>query len=74
MSKDVVNSPEHYKQSGIECIDAIEASMSQDRFRGYLVGNIEKYIWRHEHKGNPLQDLKKAEWYLKKLIESHENI
>jgi len=70
---DPVNSPSHYNGQGIEAIDAIEASMSQDEFQGYLKGNVMKYIWRYRYKGKPVQDLKKAEWYLKKLIASHEN-
>jgi len=36
-------------------------------FIGYLVGNIIKYLLRFEHKGNPVQDIEKAEWYLKLL-------
>ena len=67
-SQDLVNSPVHYNAGDIECIDAIGASLSKEAFRGYLKGNIEKYIWRYETKGNPQQDLKKAQWYLNKLI------
>lgn len=69
---DVVNSPEHYNQSGIECIQAIRASMSKEQFVGYLKGNVEKYIWRFEYKGKPVEDLKKAQWYLKELISAYE--
>lgn len=64
---DVVNKPRHYNQYGIECIDAIQASMSVEEFKGYLKGNIEKYIWRYTYK-NGIEDLKKAQWYLNKLI------
>jgi uncharacterized Ntn-hydrolase superfamily protein len=64
---DVVNHPKHYNQSGIECIDAIKAATG-DGFEFYLQGNILKYLWRHKYK-NGVEDLKKAEWYLKKLIE-----
>ena len=71
-SQDLVNSPVHYKTGDIECIDAIEASLSKEAFRGYLKGNIEKYIWRYETKGNPQQDLKKAQWYLNKLISTYD--
>jgi len=63
---DMVNSPPHYNDGGIECIDAIEASMSQDAFRGYLKGNMIKYLWRYEHKGGK-EDLDKANWYLTRL-------
>lgn len=65
---DVVNHPTHYTFGGIETIDAIEASMPKEEFRGYLKGNVLKYVWRYEIKGSALQDLKKAEWYLQKLI------
>ena len=65
---DVVNHPSHYTQGRIECIDAMQASMSKEEFTGYLRGNILKYIWRFPYKNN-IEDLKKAEWYLKKLID-----
>jgi len=65
--KDMVNHPPHYNQKGIECIDAIE-SATDDGFEYYLQGNIIKYLWRYRYK-NGVQDLKKASWYLNKLIE-----
>jgi hypothetical protein len=65
---DVVNSPDHYRQGGIEAIDAIKASMSSEEFEGYLRGNVSKYLWRYRLKGRPEQDLKKAQWYLNRLI------
>jgi len=73
MSFDNVEKPAHYNQSGIECIQAIEASMRKDQFCGYLKGNIQKYIWRYEDK-NKIEDLKKAQWYLNKLIETYEQV
>ena len=66
MTVDVVNSPPHYNKSRIECIDAIE-SATDAGFEHYLQGNIIKYIWRYRYKGG-VEDLKKAKWYLKKLI------
>ena len=66
---DMVNSPPHYNDGGIECIEAIEASMSEEAFRGYLKGNMLKYLWRYDHKGGK-EDLDKANWYLTKLRES----
>ena len=66
---DPVNSPSHYSSGGVECIDAIQASMSHEAFCGYLKGNIQKYMWRYEKKANPVQDLEKAQWYQNKLIE-----
>jgi hypothetical protein len=65
---DVVNSPPHYKTGGIEAIEGIEASMGPEAFAGYLKGNIMKYMWRYERKGKPIEDLKKARWYLDRLI------
>jgi hypothetical protein len=66
---DPVNSPNHYLSGSIECIDAIEASASSaDAFRGYCKGNVQKYLWRMEHKGKPKEDAMKAQWYLNKLI------
>jgi hypothetical protein len=69
---DPVNHPSHYNQFGIECLDAIEASMTPVEFRGYLKGNCQKYIWRYVYKGKPVEDLKKASFYLNKLIEKVE--
>ena len=65
---DMVNRPPHYNTAEIECIDAIRAATG-DGFGYHLQGTILKYIWRYQHKGNALQDLKKARWYLDKLIE-----
>jgi hypothetical protein len=65
---DMVNSPPHYNQTGIECIHAISAATG-DGFKYYLQGNIMKYLWRFDYKDKPLEDLKKAQWYLDKLIE-----
>ena len=64
---DNVDRPMHYAAGTIECIDAIEAQLSAEEFRGYLKGNIIKYIWREKHKGK-IESLKKALWYLNRLI------
>ena len=69
---DPVNRPPHYTTGGIECIDAIKASMSTEAFLGFLKGNVQKYMWRYEKKVAPVEDLKKAQWYLSKLIEEQE--
>jgi hypothetical protein len=42
--------------------------MTPEAFKGYLKGNTLKYLWRYERKGKSIEDLKKAEWYLRKLI------
>ena len=66
---DVVTKPNHYNQDNcIECIDAIRAALGSG-FKEYLQGNILKYIWRHKYK-NGVEDLKKARWYLDRLIEA----
>lgn len=67
--EDVVNHPSHYNYGKIECIEAIEESMTPDAFKGYLKGNCLKYLWRYERKHKAEQDLRKAQWYLNKLIE-----
>ena len=64
---DVVNNPEHYNTGNIECIEAIEESMSSVAFKGYLKGNAMKYLWRYDYKGKQVEDLRKCEWYLRKL-------
>ena len=62
-----VNSPTHYNQGQIECIDSIEAMLSTEEFIGYFRGNSTKYRWRFRYK-NGFEDLKKAEWYEKRLV------
>lgn len=64
---DNVNSPSHYGQGSIECIEYIRDFLTPDEYIGYLRGNIAKYMHRWRYK-NGLEDLKKAEWYLKELI------
>ena len=64
---DVVNHPDHYNTGSIECIEAIEESMSGVAYKGYLKGNAMKYLWRYDYKGKRIEDLKKCQWYLNKL-------
>ena len=66
-TNDAVQHPSHYTQGGIECIDAIRASMTADGFCDYCKGNIIKYIWRWRDKGG-VEDLRKASVYLNWLI------
>ena len=68
---DMVNHPSHYTDGGIECIDAIEAALTAEEFRGYCKGNNLKYTWRERHKGGT-ESLKKAQWYLDRLIQLDE--
>ena len=62
--EDNVNHPSHYKTGGIETIDFIEA-----KNLNYHLGNVVKYITRADHKGDRLENLKKAQWYLNREIE-----
>ena len=63
-----VNSPQHYTQGNMETIDMIKESLTEEEFSGYLKGNILKYVCRYIHKGMPLKDLMKSQWYLDKLV------
>ena len=65
---DDVNNPAHYNQNGIEVIDVIE-TYAKDDFR---LANVLKYVCRCEYKGKKLEDLKKARWYLNRVIEEME--
>lgn len=67
--QDVVNKPGHYNTGNIECIEAIEESMSAEAFKGYLKGNCMKYLWRYDYKGKQVEDLRKCQWYLNKLTD-----
>jgi hypothetical protein len=58
--------PSHYKQGGIECIEAIKAALGEG-FADYLRGNVMKYLWRYKEKGG-VEDLRKSAWYLDRLI------
>jgi len=62
---DKVNHPAHYNQNGIEVIDVIETYANGD----FRLANVIKYVCRCEYKGNKLQDLQKAAWYLTRVIE-----
>ena len=67
---DNVNNPSHYGQGKIEAIEYIEDFLSTEEYIGYLRGNIAKYLHRWRFKGKPSEDLKKAKWYLERLIET----
>lgn len=71
MSTENVNHPSHYTQGGIECIEAIRASMPPEGFQDYCKGNVLKYIWRWRDKGGA-EDLEKAKVYLQWAIDSAE--
>lgn len=65
---DNVNHPNHYNSYSREVIDTLQGSMTPDEFKGYLKGNIMKYVTRYQFK-NGVEDLKKAKWYIEKLTE-----
>lgn len=65
---DPVERPAHYNNGGIECIDYLKDNMSWEGYTGYLEGNCKKYLHRWRYKAKPLEDLKKARWYLDRLI------
>ena len=67
MSPDPVNHPPHYRAHGIESIGVIEAFNL-----GFHLGNVVKYVLRADRKGNAVEDLKKAEWYLRREIARRE--
>lgn len=68
---DNINHPAHYTGL-IETIDFIRDKTTQEGFEGFLVGNILKYMSRYKKK-NGVEDLRKAEWYLKKLLEVYKD-
>lgn len=65
---DNVNHPSHYNQGGVECIDAMAAAtVNKTGIEAICTSNVIKYLWRYESK-NGLEDVKKAQWYLNRLI------
>lgn len=72
LSKDAVNHPDHYNNGNIECIEYLKDNMSWQGFTGYLEGNCKKYLHRWRYKKKPVEDLKKARWYLDRLIKELE--
>jgi len=67
--EDLINVPTHYKQHDLEAINGIKGSMSNEAFQGYLKGAVLKYLWRYKYKKAPVDDLRKAKWYLEKLLQ-----
>lgn len=69
---DMVNHPQHYTQGGIECIDALKAATVGKRgIEAVCVANVIKYLWRYEEK-NGVEDVRKAKWYLERLLKETE--
>ena len=65
---DPVNQPAHYNQGKVECIDAIHTALGDDGFHAYCKGQVIKYLWRADHKGNRIEDLRKAQWYMDRMV------
>lgn len=73
VKKDNVNHPSHYTQGKVECIDALEsATIGKSGIEAVCVANVIKYLWRYEEK-NGLEDVKKAQFYLNRLLANLEN-
>ena len=70
--QDNVNHPKHYLKGGLECIQVIKAQLTPEQYKGYLYGNVIKYMWRWQDK-NGEEDLRKAEHYLQWLREEAQN-
>lgn len=68
---DMVNHPSHYETGKFECIEVMEEALGTDAVKGFCLCNAFKYIYRCRNK-NGMEDIKKADWYLKKLIEIKE--
>ncbi len=65
---DPVDHPSHYSQGPIECIEAIQSALGLEGFKDFLRGQVIRYIWRGPHKENYMEDIKKARWYIERLI------
>lgn len=63
-----VNHPSHYNSSKMETIDVLLNTLTFEEYKGFLKGNIIKYLCRYEHK-NGIEDLEKAKWYIQRLID-----
>jgi hypothetical protein len=68
IAEDRINHPGHYTSGGIETIDYIKSKLSPEGFEGFCIGNVIKYLSRYREK-NGMEDLKKARWYLDRIIE-----
>lgn len=69
---DTVDHPAHYTSGSVETIDHIRDMLTADGYEGYLVGNVLKYLARYRYKGGT-EDLRKAAWYLARLVELKED-
>ena len=69
MSKEMVNSPAHYNQGNIECIDAMIAAYGEEEVKIFCKINAFKYLWRLGRKDEETQEIGKIKWYLDKYLE-----
>lgn len=69
MAKENVNHPSHYNQGKVEAVDAMLSAFGKQEVISFCKINSFKYIWRANDKGKPIEDLKKAQWYLDKALE-----
>ena len=68
VAHDNINHPRRYTKGDVECIDAIKAAtVGKSGVEAVCVANVVKYLWRYEEK-NGVEDVKKARWYLERLI------
>lgn len=67
---DNVNHPAHYTMGKVECIDGIESALGKTGFLFHCRGTAIAYLWRAGHKGDIVEDLQKARWYIDKMIET----
>jgi len=71
--RDAVESPAHYTQNRIECIECVEAMVEPwPGIPAALGKDVLKYLWRHRDKGEKIESLQKARWYLDRLIDHYE--
>lgn len=68
---DLVNHPSHYETGKFECIEVMEEALGRDVVKGFCIGNAFKYLYRAKRK-NGLEDLKKAQWYLNRVISMYD--
>ena len=77
MGKEMVQSPSHYNQGKVECIEAMISAFGEEEVRVFCKINAFKYLWRLGHKDEEKQEIGKIKWYLDKYLElkeSNENI
>lgn len=68
MDNESVKHPQHYNKDGIECFDVISAFFGKEALEDFCLGNALKYLMRCQHKGKYLEDLKKAKFYIEKIL------